>query len=180
MSLVVTVLVSALVSALVALGIEYAAKPRIEARKELLLEGYRRRRELLGHLDTISMIAASWSELPAGERDRQWQRLAAMTETMFDNAWLYAASYRRVFRQFGRPSAFDLIGSYLYTARGGIPSLSAAGRGGGGAGRVDRAAERAVVSRVAGAGPAEGAVPDVGAASEVHRAGPGVCRLAAP
>jgi hypothetical protein len=70
MSLVVTVLVSVLVSALVALGIEYAAKPRIEARKELLLEGYRRRRELLGHLDTISMIAGSWSELPAGVRDR--------------------------------------------------------------------------------------------------------------
>jgi hypothetical protein len=118
MSLVVTVLVSALVSALAALGIEYAAKPRIEARKELLLEGYRRRRELLGHLDTISMIAGSWSELSAGERDRQWQRLAAMTESMFDNAWLYATSYRRVFRQFGRPSAFDLIGSYVYTARG--------------------------------------------------------------
>jgi hypothetical protein len=85
MSLVVTVLVSALVSALAALGIEYAAKPRIEARKELLLEGYRRRRELLGHLDTVSMIAGSWSGLPAGERDRQWQRLAAMTETMIDN-----------------------------------------------------------------------------------------------
>jgi hypothetical protein len=100
-------------------GIEYAAKPRLEARKELLLEGYRRRRrELLGHLDTISMIAGSWSELPAGERDRQWQRLAVMTETMFDSAWLYATSYRRVFRLFGRPSAFDLIGSYLYTARG--------------------------------------------------------------
>jgi hypothetical protein len=73
MSLVVTVLVSALVSALAALGMEYAAKPRIEARKELLLEGCRRRRELPGHLDTISTIAGSWSELPAGERGRQWQ-----------------------------------------------------------------------------------------------------------
>jgi hypothetical protein len=41
-----------------------------------------------------------------------------MTETMFDNVWLYATSYRRVFRQFGRSSAFDMIGSYVYTARG--------------------------------------------------------------
>ncbi len=118
MSLIVTVLVSTLVSALVALGIEYTAKPQLEARREHLLEVYRRRRELLGYLDTISTIAGAWSELPAGERDRQWQRLAAMTETMLDDAWLYATSYRRVFRQFGRPSAFDLIGSYVYTARG--------------------------------------------------------------
>jgi hypothetical protein len=41
-----------------------------------------------------------------------------MTEKMIDDVWSYADSYRRVFKRFGRPSSFDLIGQYSYTARG--------------------------------------------------------------
>jgi len=41
-----TILTSAAVAAFVSLGIEYAAKPQLEARKERILSGARRRREL--------------------------------------------------------------------------------------------------------------------------------------
>jgi hypothetical protein len=54
--LVVTVAVSAAVSGLVALAIEYAAKPRLEARKEELLELHRRRRELKAMLLKITPL----------------------------------------------------------------------------------------------------------------------------
>ncbi len=57
-SVIVTVAISALVSGVVALGIEWAAKPRLDARKEYILERYRVQRELEGNLLTIMMITS--------------------------------------------------------------------------------------------------------------------------
>jgi hypothetical protein len=67
-----TVLVSALTSAGVALAIEWAAKPRLEARKERILERSQARREIIRQLGTIVSLAASLeadtSSLTAAER----------------------------------------------------------------------------------------------------------------
>jgi len=69
--LVVTVAVSAAVSGLVALGIEYAAKPRLEARKEELLELHRRRRELKAMLLKIMTLSAMWAPYAGGRLGAQ-------------------------------------------------------------------------------------------------------------
>jgi hypothetical protein len=52
-------LVAALVSALVALGVEWAAKPRLEARKERILSRHRARNEVWRCLDDILLAAGA-------------------------------------------------------------------------------------------------------------------------
>jgi hypothetical protein len=112
-SLVVTVAVSGLVSGVVALGIEWAAKPRLEARKERLLEVYRTRRELKGNLLRVMMITGKWKQfdpLPGlmseeeigrlgSEAARGPQELDEITRTMADNIETYAGNLytRRIF-----------------------------------------------------------------------------------
>jgi hypothetical protein len=54
-----TVLISALTSAGVALAIEWAAKPRLEARKERILDQSKAKRDVLRQLATIVSLAAS-------------------------------------------------------------------------------------------------------------------------
>jgi hypothetical protein len=54
-----TVLISALTSAGVALAIEWAAKPRLEARKERILEQAKTKRIIERDLNTIASLATS-------------------------------------------------------------------------------------------------------------------------
>lgn len=62
-----TVLISACTSAGVALAVEWAAKPRLEARKERILEVHRSRREVIRALRTITTLGGQLEyELPAG------------------------------------------------------------------------------------------------------------------
>lgn len=67
-----TALIAAITSAVVALAIEWAAKPRLEARKDRILEYAKARREILLQLSLITMSAASLnadiSELDSAER----------------------------------------------------------------------------------------------------------------
>jgi hypothetical protein len=129
-SLVVTVAISALVSGLVALGIEWAAKPRLEARKEHRLEVYRTRRELKGNLLRIMFITSKWKDFdpPDGlmsedelgrlgeEMTRGFQQLDELTKTMADNIEIYGGtlSPRRL---FGWLSPQEAFASYIRAAR---------------------------------------------------------------
>jgi hypothetical protein len=97
-----TVLVSALTSGAVALGTEWAFKPRTEARKERLLELHRKRRELGRHMMTILTNAAKWASLDmddttkaqlAGEISRSDQAIEYATRTMNDELDEIAFSY---------------------------------------------------------------------------------------
>jgi hypothetical protein len=58
--LAVPALVSAVIAALVTLAIEYAAKPRLEARKEAILERARARRDVLR---TVALAHSDWGTL---------------------------------------------------------------------------------------------------------------------
>jgi hypothetical protein len=129
-SLILTVAVSALVSGVVALGIEWVAKPRLEARKEHLLAVYRVRRKLKGNWVRIMMITSKWRNFDpppgamneeelgnlAGEADRQLQELDEMTKTMADNVEVYVGGFtpRRI---FGQISPQEAVWRYIVAAR---------------------------------------------------------------
>lgn len=123
MSLVVTILVSASVSGLVALAIEYVAKPRLEARKEELLELHRRRRELKAMLLKMTTLSAMWaphaaahaSELDS-EMARALDQLDQITRQLWDDIEWYAGTFSSV-RVIGRPSLQDLLIQYIFGAR---------------------------------------------------------------
>ena len=55
MSLLLTAVVSAGVAGVVTLGVEYAAKPRLDARKERIVERFRRQREAAAAVDRGSL-----------------------------------------------------------------------------------------------------------------------------
>lgn len=76
-STVSTVIVSALTSGVVALGLEWLVKPRLEARKTVFLELYRKREMFRSNMMTILLNIAKWSnfEEPAGLAEPVRQRL---------------------------------------------------------------------------------------------------------
>ena len=102
-----TVLIAALTSGVVALGIEWLFKPRLEARKERLLELHRKRRTFATQMITIMTTIAKWSAVeprPGGmsdafadrlARDRETaeQQLENITKAMNDEIFDVAAAY---------------------------------------------------------------------------------------
>ncbi|MGW3959121.1 hypothetical protein ACWED2_04815 [Amycolatopsis sp. NPDC005003] len=115
-----TILISALTSGVVALGVEWLFKPRLEARKERLLELHRKRRTFEAQMTTILVNIAKWSalELPAGMSETVASRLAedraaavlqieeiaaAMNLEIFDVVFAYPAQRIR-----------DIIIRYVY------------------------------------------------------------------
>jgi hypothetical protein len=74
-----TVLVSAVTAALVTLLIEFAAKPRLEARKDRVVEEHRRRRALLARVNALHRRALDFfaAESDAPRRDIALQATAA-------------------------------------------------------------------------------------------------------
>ncbi|WP_433254537.1 hypothetical protein ACQPYK_12970 [Streptosporangium sp. CA-135522] len=100
-----SVLVPAAVSLTVTLGIEYVAKPRLEARKERILDAVRARRELLTRLVVVGHAAAAAGfEMPTEasgaaleklreERSRQFERLDAEVRGLADDAGRYLATF---------------------------------------------------------------------------------------
>jgi hypothetical protein len=101
-----TVETAAVTAGVVTMLVEYAAKPRLEARKERILAAHRHRRDLLHLIADLTQSAIFLSEeIPAGadpqlqdrfraERQRQTERLQAKTIELFDNVnTRYSASY---------------------------------------------------------------------------------------
>lgn len=72
-----TVLVSALTSGVVALGLEWLVKPRLEGRKAVFIESYRKREMFRRNMMTILLDIAKWSnfEEPSGLAEPVRQRL---------------------------------------------------------------------------------------------------------
>ncbi|WP_326955124.1 hypothetical protein [Amycolatopsis sp. NBC_01286] len=70
-----TILVSALTSGVVALGIEWLFKPRLEARKERLLELHRKRRAFEAQMASVLVNTAKWAGL--GMPDSMSETVAA-------------------------------------------------------------------------------------------------------
>jgi hypothetical protein len=122
-----TVLVSALTSGVVALGIEWLAKPRLEARKERLLQVHRARQTFQANVvrllaDSVRVSTAAALPLPRdlkaevrraarGEVSRAAQRIDDATKEMADKLEDYALSY-------GTARARDLVVGYVAVARG--------------------------------------------------------------
>jgi hypothetical protein len=118
-----TILTAALTSGVVTLGIEWLFKPRLEARKERLLELHRKRHTFEAQMATILINIAKWSalELPDGlsetvsarlaeDKDAAEQKIesvaAAMNDEIFDVTFAYATKRIR-----------DLIIRYIFAVR---------------------------------------------------------------
>lgn len=90
---------------IVTLAIEYLAKPRLEVRKERLLDVARKRRELIAAILDLALAAAFLvEELPKDldpelreafrvERRRRYEHLRELTQKLSDNAAQYASVY---------------------------------------------------------------------------------------
>ena len=100
------VLISALTSAVVALGIEWIAKPRMDARKERILEDHRSRLRFEAWLLRITVMSATWEqfEMPPGASDetrstleneqaRALRQLDEITQSSTDDLGSYAGTY---------------------------------------------------------------------------------------
>ncbi|WP_157245394.1 hypothetical protein [Nonomuraea typhae] len=100
-----TLIASATISVIVPLGIEYFAKPRLEARKEEILDAHRSRRELLAA--TVRIVQAAdvvSAHVPGGaepavrgnvyvEQDRQYERLVGEVQRLADDAGRHARTF---------------------------------------------------------------------------------------
>lgn len=104
-----TVVTSGLTAVIVTLTIEYAAKPRLEARKERILDQLRARRELLAAITKLTLSAQMYrEELPssapqdlqrvwADERRRHFDDLQQQARQLLDDTPRYAQAYHHRF-----------------------------------------------------------------------------------
>lgn len=117
-----TVVVAALTSGTVALGVEWVFKPRLEARKERLLEFHRKRRTFSSQMTTIMVNIAKWSgrDLPnerpdtvivllTQDREAAGRTIDAAIEGMNDDAIEIAAPFAAPIRY--------LVLRYIFNAR---------------------------------------------------------------
>jgi hypothetical protein len=117
-----TVATSAVTALLVTLAVEYAAKPRLEARKERILGAHRSRRELSAAITSIALPAAFLSiDMPKdvtgeardsllAERKRQYERLRDQAQVLVDSMDRHAGTFP------GPP--MRLVMSYIGTVQG--------------------------------------------------------------
>ena len=105
------------------LVVEYLVKPRLEARKERILQVFKVRAEFLERVVTMSLAAeAILLEPPPdsrqdlrnalqAQRDRQYGRLQDMTQELVDNAGRYGAA-------FGWPIMNETLFPYIFCMHG--------------------------------------------------------------
>ena len=87
------VLVPALVAAFVTLVIEYVAKPRLEARKERILERHRETRALLRLFGQVTFQMGQHAVVVTDPRDDEEDLVAALREATLDRMSAFAAAY---------------------------------------------------------------------------------------
>ncbi|MFI6269321.1 hypothetical protein [Micromonospora zamorensis] len=107
---------------IVTLGIEYAAKPRLEARKERILAAHRSRRELSAALTAIGLSATYLAiDVPKDadqhvretlrvERQRQYERMREHAQAMADNMDRHAGTFHSI--------PMKIVMSYIGTVQG--------------------------------------------------------------
>ncbi|MBG0818921.1 hypothetical protein [Planomonospora sp. ID82291] len=120
--------VAGVTSIVVTLLVEYAAKPRLEARKERILDAVRARRKLTATLLDIGLAAAVLREdLPAiadpvvqqkvrAERARQYKRLEELGQELVDGSGRYLVTLLGLPRRLTANAAFAVLG-VLMSAR---------------------------------------------------------------
>jgi hypothetical protein len=131
MSTVSTVLTAALVSGVVTIGLEVVAKPRLDARKERILNDVRNRREFESNLLRLRMTSGTWAvfEYPPNvtdegralldaERERAFQRMDDVTVELIDNLGFYALTYFGMSLPRLHTSVPELISRYVFAVRG--------------------------------------------------------------
>ncbi|MFI7607430.1 hypothetical protein ACIBTV_20110 [Micromonospora sp. NPDC049366] len=101
-----TVVTAATTAVFVTLAVEYLAKPRLEARKERILEDVRLRRDLLTAILDLTLSAAILvHEIPNDasaevkqslrqERKRHYERMSLRINELHDNAGRYARAFK--------------------------------------------------------------------------------------
>jgi hypothetical protein len=114
---VVSLLMAALVSAVVALSVEWAAKPRLEARKERLLTIERARTQLWRGLHQMMFNAARLASLPASGPDEDAQ---AAHEAVVPATYELEAAFMEATGLGGhyREETVEVLASYVGAARG--------------------------------------------------------------
>lgn len=130
-TVVSTVLISALVSGVVAIGIELVAKPRMDARKERILNDHRNRRKFEDNLLRLRVMSGMWTESDypenltveqrervEGEIERTIQRMDDVTREMVDDLGFYALTYLNVRIPRVDTTMPKLISRYAYAVRG--------------------------------------------------------------
>lgn len=118
-----TIVVAALTSGTVTLGIEWVFKPRLEARKERLLEHHRKRRTFASQMHTIMVNIAKWSslDLPSErpdtvtmlltqDREAAERRIDAAITAMNDDAFDIVTPY-------ATQRIRDLVLRYIFNTR---------------------------------------------------------------
>ncbi|ROO60532.1 hypothetical protein EDC02_2422 [Micromonospora sp. Llam0] len=115
-----TVWTAVVTAGFVTLAIEYAAKPRLEARKEDILAGLRARREVKTLIVQMTMAAQKYGAvLPTGvdrelgqrwkeERDRQYDMVVDRVRQLVNGLDLYAGTYREPLLSLDPPTRLPL------------------------------------------------------------------------
>lgn len=122
-----TVVTAAATAVFVTLAVEYFAKPRLEARKERILDALRARRELLTLITRLSISARMYAaRLPDSaardlqrvwdaERNRQYQLMHEQALQLSDNVARFANSYPR--------QLDDVLMGYAFAVHGIVLSM---------------------------------------------------------
>jgi hypothetical protein len=131
MSTVSTILTSAAVSGVVAIGIEWIAKPRSDARKERILNDIGNRRKFESNLLRLRVASGMWAhyEYPPnvsreakgtidGERERAFQRIGDVTQELVDDLGFYALTYVGVRIPRLNTTVPEMISRYAFAVRG--------------------------------------------------------------
>lgn len=111
-----TVLIPALVAAIITLGIEYVAKPRLEVRKDRILEAARNERELqaaLSRMHVLTVMVSDISLLEVGRQAyvREVNRLQTAADDVLDLAMVVGAQHRS-------PDVASVVGMTTSYAKG--------------------------------------------------------------
>lgn len=131
MSTVSTVVTAAVVSAVVSIFFEWVAKPRMDARKERILNDIGNRRKFENNLLRLDVASGMWARFkyPANatrqtkeaidsERQRAYQQIDDTTKEMVDDLGFYALTYLGVRIRPLKTSVPEMISRYVYCVRG--------------------------------------------------------------
>jgi hypothetical protein len=131
MSTVSTILTSAAVSGAVAIGIEWIVKPRMDARKERILNDIGSRRKFENNLLRLRIASGMWAryEYPPNmseeakgiidaERERAFQQIGDATRDLIDDLGFYALTYVGVRIPRLNTTIPEMISRYAFAVRG--------------------------------------------------------------
>jgi hypothetical protein len=131
MSTVSTVVTAAVVSAVVSIFFEWVAKPRMDARKERILNDIGNRRKFENSLLRLDIASGMWAQFkyPANatrqtkeaidaERQRAYKQIDDATKEMVDNLGFYALTYVGIRLPWLNTSIPEMISRYVYCVRG--------------------------------------------------------------